>query len=150
MGCRRSPPCLGIYCCIPFAISLKAHYGLQFLSSILFTKFYLYLFYVTWSSLIVWAFVANLERLQSQGLTCDSASFANRLHSFRILSALIYYVLWAHPKQILSTHSVKISDNITSPNVYKCLVTLSQRILADCTKITDNITSAKMRKHHIG
>src|SRR5882762_1092684 len=49
-----------------------------------------------------------------------------------------------------TTHSVKISDNIASPDVYKCPITSSQRISADCTKITDNIASAEMRKHRIG
>src|SRR5882762_4145609 len=55
-----------------------------------------------------------------------------------------------HHHPLTTTHSVKISDNIASPDVYKCPITSSQRISADCTKITDNIASAEMRKHRIG
>jgi len=45
---------------------------------------------------------------------------------------------------VAATHSVKISNNIASPDVYKFPITLSQWISADCTKITDNIASVEM------
>src|SRR5882762_6018859 len=44
----------------------------------------------------------------------------------------------------------KPTDNIARPDVYKCLITSSQRISADCPKTTDDIASAEMRKHCIG
>ena len=48
------------------------------------------------------------------------------------------------PHGVHSTHSVKISDNIASPDMYKGPITLSQWILADCAKMTNNIASAEM------
>src|SRR5882762_8602050 len=44
----------------------------------------------------------------------------------------------------------KPTDNIARPNVYKCPITLSQRISADCAKTTNDIASAEMQKHCIG
>src|SRR5882762_9832408 len=44
----------------------------------------------------------------------------------------------------------KPTDNITRPNLYKCPITLSQQISANCAKTTDDIRSAEMRKHCIG
>jgi len=38
----------------------------------------------------------------------------------------------------------KPTDNIARPNVYKCPITLSQRISADCPKTTNDIASAEM------
>jgi hypothetical protein len=62
----------------------------------------------------------------------------------------------AHKNSIQEpTHSVKISDNIASPNVYKCPITSSQRISADCAKILHqpkckSIALAETQKHSIG
>ena len=44
----------------------------------------------------------------------------------------------------------KPTDNTARPNVYKGLITSCQQILADHAKMTDNIASAEMQKHHIG